>query len=215
MIRCAVKTSHRTIATLFKRNERVHGMKVSQSPSEREKTSPKGASGLNGVHRRNEALPRDEPALRLFPAKPPFRGSLLSQCSFRFRLVVVRAFVRLTFSPVIARWKQPILVLSLLLIWSSTLFFSIQLKTVTSMGNTDSKVDFRVAVVQLTSHSQVRTSLHRYPCTLTFCLSSKSSRMTNPSGINSGLIRSPVSKTSSHWCQPQRYALCEKNCRPI
>ena len=63
------------------------------------------------------------------------------------------------------------------------------------MGNTDSKVDFRGAVVQLTSRIQVIRlfSLHEHDRLL---LHSKSNRMMNRSGINSGRIKSPVFRIS-------------------
>jgi hypothetical protein len=36
------------------------------------------------------------------------------------------------------------------------------------MGNTDSKVDFRVAVVQLTSHSQVELQPNQFQLNISF-----------------------------------------------
>ena len=65
-----------------------------------------------------------------------------------------------------------------------------------AMGNTDSKVDFRVAVVQLTSRSQVGVFFVD-DRQLTLSPPSKSSRMTNLSGINSGRIKSPACKICS------------------
>jgi hypothetical protein len=38
------------------------------------------------------------------------------------------------------------------------------------MGNTDSKVDFRVAVVQLTSHSQVELQANQFSINISFNL---------------------------------------------
>ena len=63
------------------------------------------------------------------------------------------------------------------------------------MGNTDSKIDFRVAVVQLTSRSQVnRIDKYEFRMNSFGISSSKSNQTINHFGINFGRIKSRVFK---------------------
>lgn len=78
------------------------------------------------------------------------------------------------------------------------------------MGNTDSKVDFRGAVVQLTSRSQVPSIVFSL-LLISFLVDSKSNQMMNHSGINYGRIKSPVSRTSLLSFPLQKFVHYAKN----
>lgn len=78
------------------------------------------------------------------------------------------------------------------------------------MGNTDSKVDFRGAVVQLTSRSQVPSIVFSL-LLISFLVDSKSNQMMNHSGINYGRIKSPVSRTSLLLFPLQKFVHYAKN----
>ena len=78
------------------------------------------------------------------------------------------------------------------------------------MGNTDSKVDFRGAVVQLTSRSQVIPLISSL-LFIFLLVDSKSNQMMNRFGINFGRIKSPVSRISSHSFPLQKFVHYAKN----
>lgn len=93
----------------------------------------------------------------------------------------------------------------------------------TAMGNADTKLVFRKAVVQLTSKTQVSytvggTAVYVLWSANLACVDlfhRPSALRTTIFGISSGRKMWPMCRTSLRLCRPPRYGCSERTCRPI